>query len=613
MTERILFKFIPSSVWLLILLLMIPSTTLAGDDNKTVSESKSIQLARINISGSLSDALPPDNPFGSSPMYFKKLLDLIKKAAKDDEIGGIELKVSSPSIGLGKLHELNSAIKAFKTTGKKVFGYAESLGTPDLLILSLCDYLAIPESGTVLIPGLNIEALYYKELFERIGVTYLVEHIGNYKSAYENYRLDSMSKENREVLECLLDANYNNIVTTIAENRNIDQLSVIHAIDEAILLPEKALEYGLIDEICYRDQYENHIKTLLKSKDFTVNKKYGKSQTDLDFDNPFVFFSQIMSSLKGKNKSSSKNPKIALIYASGIIHSGKNSMDFLSGEVSIGSDTISKAILEAANDSTVKAIILRVNSPGGSGLASDIIWRAEMLAKEKKPLIVSMSDVAASGGYYIACPANIILAEANTITGSIGVVSAMPNISKTLDKLGIKVERISRGKNSGMMSLFTPVEEVNMNVLTSYMEDFYWKFVDRVAAGRKMTKEQVHEVAQGRVWTGKQALKNGLIDAIGGLEDAIHIAKLRAGLTDDENWELTEMPRSEDFFESLSENFGLRVSSLLSKFSSLNAFEALVLENPEIKSRLARLNSVFKLCQNERVLLLMPMDISIQF
>jgi len=288
-------------------------------------------------------------------------------------------------------------------------------------------------------------------------------------------------------------------------------------------------------------------------------------------------------------------------------------MDFLSGEVSIGSDTISKAILEAANDSTVKAIILRVNSPGGSGLASDIIWRAEMLAKEKKPLIVSMSDVAASGGYYIACPANIILAEANTITGSIGVVSAMPNISKTLDKLGIKVERISRGKNSGMMSLFTPVEEVNMNVLTSYMEDFYWKFVDRVAAGRKMTKEQVHEVAQGRVWTGKQALKNGLIDAIGGLEDAIHIAKLRAGLTDDENWELTEMPRSEDFFESLSENFGLRVSSLLSKFSSLNAFEALVLENPEIKSRLARLNSVFKLCQNERVLLLMPMDISIQF
>lgn len=587
---------------------------LAKDKAKDKESSPPIMLARVKLSGSLADALPQQNPFGPSPAYFKSQLDLIRKAAKDDEIAGIDLRVDSPLIGTSKVSELVGVLREFKESGKKIFGFAEEMGMKDLMIYSCCDYLAIPESGVVIMPGLNAEIMYYKKFFELLGIEYIVEHIGDYKSAYENYHLDGMSEENRLVLENLLDTIYFTIVSTIADNRGIETLKVIQAIDEGILCPRKALAYGLVDEVCYHDQYEEHVKKMLKAEEIEVEEKYGRKDKDLDLDNPLVLFSQLMSAFQEGKKKESKKPKIALIYASGQIYSGKNKVDPFSGEVTIGSDTLVEAIESAAEDETVKAIVLRINSPGGSGLASDMIWRAEKLAKAKKPFIVSMADVAGSGGYYIAHLADVIVAQPSTLTGSIGVVSAIPNASKTMDKLGIKIERLQRGKNAGLFSVFTPVEEVNIHALTSYMESFYWDFVDKVAAGRGMTREAVHKVAQGRVWTGKQALENGLVDALGGLDDALRIARLKAGFTDETDWELKEMPKAPDFFESLSESFGVRMAlHQVVKALGLKPMEAMLLEMPEIRTRIGRLASMLELCRNENRLLVMPMDIQVNF
>jgi protease-4 len=597
---------------LIVMLALVCRPALARDPDQKAPEQKEVKLARITIKGSLPDSLPQVNPFGPSPMYFRKQLELIREAAEDNAVNGIELKVSSPAIGFGKVKELNDTLAEFKESGKKIFGYAESLSMKDLMILSMCDHLAIPESGVVILPGLNAEIMYYKGLFEKLGIKFLVEHIGDYKSAYENYHLPGMSDANRKVLESLLTQYYSYIVETIATNRGLDKQQVIQAIDQAIITPKQAKEFGLVDALCYRDQYEDHLKSVLEVDKIEVDKKYGKEDKDLDMDNPLVLFSQIMTSLSGKKKKESKNPKIALIYASGPINSGKNSVDPFSGESTIGSDTLAEAIKEAGDDDTVKAIVMRVNSPGGSGLASDIIWHAAMNAKAKKPFIISMADVAGSGGYYISMMADLIVAQPNTLTGSIGVVSAMPNLHGSMEKLGINVERIAYGKNSGLMSPFTPPDKVNLKRLTGYMENFYWDFVDKVAQGRKMSRDEVHAIAQGRVWTGTQALENGLVDALGGLSDAMEIAKIKAGLTTE--WELKEMPEPPDFFESLSEAMGVR--TLLKQVASaagMNTAESLLLDHPEIKARLERLLNVFRVCRNESLLLLMPMDVQVNF
>jgi len=575
-------------------------------------ECKTVKLAKIVITGSIEDALPPTSPFGPAPIYFKKLLDIIEQAAEDEEIEGLYLEVSSPAIGNAKVRELRAALEAFKDSGKKIYSYTESIGLKDLVLLATCDHLATPEAGMVIIPGFSIESLYYKDLFEKIGFKMVVDHIGDYKSAYENFHLDGMSDQLREVLSCILDEFYDSTVSMIAESRGVAECTVKEAIDKALLDAKTAKALGLIDAVVYKDQFDEFLKKDLKADKVEIVGKYGCESLDLDTTNFFALFSQIMSSMSEKSKPKSKNPKIAIIYASGPIHSGKNSVDPFSQSHSIGSDTMVEAIQEAADDETVKAIVMRVDSPGGSGLASDLIWRAQCEAKKKKkPLIVSMADVAGSGGYYIAMAADVILAEPGTITGSIGVVSAFPNLHGSLEKLGIKVERLSRGKNAAMLSTFAPPEEVDISLLTRYMERFYWDFVDKVAAGRNMTRAQVHKLAQGRVWTGRQAVENGLIDEIGSFSDAINVARAMAGLTDDDKWETLELPEAPDFFDALSESFG--ISTQMQGMAGLVGLEWGVLSTvPELREALSHISTFINLAREETILYMMPQEIIVR-
>ena len=609
---RLITKSVGVTAVLLAVALFVSSAVLIAGEDK--AEEKVVQLAKISISGALGDNLPADNPFGPQSVHFRGLLQTIKDAAEDDEIAGLFLSVNSPAIGFAKVREVRDALTEFKDSGKKIFAYTEGAGLKDMTILSMCDFLALPESGGVIMPGFNIEVMYYRDFFEKIGFRMLVEHIGDFKSAYENMHLDGMSSANRKVLNILLDEFYNTAIEMIAEGRGISEENVALGVDRAVLTPREAHGLGLFDEVMYRDEFDAHLKKEFKADKIKILGKYGQDSLDLDTTNPLALFSQIMKALQGSKKPKSKNPKIAVIYGTGPISSGKNSVDFMSGGATMGSVTMVKAINEAAKDDTVKAIVLRVDSPGGSGLASDMIWRAECEAKKKKPFIVSMGDVAGSGGYYIAMAADVIIAEPGTITGSIGVVSAIPNVHGCLEKLGIKVERLTRGRNASLNSLMAPPSEVNLSILTDYMESFYWEFVDtgaagRTAAGTAMTREQVHKIAQGRVWTGRQALENGLIDATGSLADAIEVARVKAGLTDADKWEIVESPEPPDFFAALTGGDDSEARAMLSHIlgqetTTMVLFEAF----PELRQVLANFFSFVRVAKDETYMYMMPME-----
>ena len=609
---RLITKSVGVTAVLLAVALFVSSAVLIAGEDK--AEEKVVQLAKISISGALGDNLPADNPFGPQSVHFRGLLQTIKDAAEDDEIAGLFLSVNSPAIGFAKVREVRDALTEFKDSGKKIFAYTEGAGLKDMTILSMCDFLALPESGGVIMPGFNIEVMYYRDFFEKIGFRMLVEHIGDFKSAYENMHLDGMSSANRKVLNILLDEFYNTAIEMIAEGRGISEENVALGVDRAVLTPREAHGLGLFDEVMYRDEFDAHLKKEFKADKIKILGKYGQDSLDLDTTNPLALFSQIMKALQGSKKPKSKNPKIAVIYGTGPISSGKNSVDFMSGGATMGSVTMVKAINEAAKDDTVKAIVLRVDSPGGSGLASDMIWRAECEAKKKKPFIVSMGDVAGSGGYYIAMAADVIIAEPGTITGSIGVVSAIPNVHGCLEKLGIKVERLTRGRNASLNSLMAPPSEVNLSILTDYMESYYWDFVDKVAAGRTaagtaMTREQVHKIAQGRVWTGRQALENGLIDATGSLADAIEVARVKAGLTDADKWEIVESPEPPDFFAALTGGDDSEARAMLSHIlgqetTTMVLFEAF----PELRQVLANFFSFVRVAKDETYMYMMPME-----
>jgi protease IV len=592
-------------------LLLSPMSLNAGEEKE--AKEKTIKLAKINVAGAFHDSLPAESPFGPKTFHFRELLNTIRKAMNDDEVAGLLLNVNSPSLGFAKVGELRNVLSEFKDSGKKIYAYTEGASLKDMQVLSMADFLALPESGGVIMPGFNIEVMYYKGFFEKIGFKMLVEHVGDFKSAYENFHLDGMSDANRKVLNCILDEFYSLTTTMIAEGRGISKETVGMGIDRAILTVKEAKGLGLIDAVMYRDQFDAYVKKELKADKLKILKKYGKDSLDLDTTNPLVLMTQIMAVFRKKDKEKTDNPKIAVIYASGPISSGKNSMDPFSSSPTIGSDTTVKAINAAANDDTVKAIVLRVDSPGGSGLASDMIWRAECEAKKKKPLIVSMADVAASGGYYIAMTADVILAEPGTITGSIGVVSAVPNFHGTLEKLGIKVENITRGQNANFLSGTADPDKVNLGILADYMSKFYWDFVDKVAAGRGMTRHQVHELAQGRVWTGNQALANGLVDGLGGLEDAIEVARIKAGLTEDDKWEIVESPEAPDFFAAIMDG-DIRVRTMLtSAFGLDDAAGMLLLDTvPELRQALGNLFSFIKVAREETCLYMMPMEIMVK-
>ncbi|HET6573772.1 MAG TPA: signal peptide peptidase SppA [Fimbriiglobus sp.] len=531
------------------------------DDKKPADdkpEGKVARVAHIKLSGDLDESpVPADALFGKPPENLRIKLDRIKKAAKDDRISALYVELKDLGIGFGKVNEVRKAIADFRKAGKKAFAYAESLGTREYLVALACDEIAVPESGELNLYGLRAEVTFYKDTLDLLKLKADVLKMGAYKSAVEPFISDKMSPENREQITALLDDNYDHeIVADIVKGRPHKQWTAADVkaiIDQGPFTAKKAHELGLVDKLLYDDQLEAHFKKELKADEVRVQKDYAKAKgAELDFSNPFA----MLSALSPKTPKASKEPKIAVVYAVGGIASGKGGADPLMGGETMGSDTMVKAIRQADGDATVKAIVLRVDSPGGSALASDVIWRALKVCK--KPVVVSMGDVAASGGYYIAAAGRKIYAEPATITGSIGVFG-MKLVTGGLEEwAGMKTVVISRGKNSGISSTTFAWSDSERKALTEYIEGTYDQFLDKALAGRKaagndMTRDELVKLAGGRVWTGRQAKANGLVDELGTLDDAIAGAKKLAGIDPKTEMELLILPKAESFLDKLME------------------------------------------------------------
>ncbi|MBA2340684.1 MAG: S49 family peptidase, partial [Pyrinomonadaceae bacterium] len=449
-----------------------------GDDAPTVRDN-SVLVLRVH--GAMPDYVPEDQFmerfFGADDSSLANLLVQLKKAKVDKRIGGILLEVDFSAAGWAKADELRDAITDFRASGKPIYAYIELGADKEYYIATACDKIFVPPVGDLFIDGLASEAMFYRGSLDKLGIYPDFAQIGKYKNAPDQYTRREMSDAQREVTNAILDDIFNRIVTTIASSRHKTPDEVRALIDTAPHRAPKAVEAGLIDGALYREQVESELKKRLNYKDDEKLRTVAASD---------------YRRVKPESLKLNTGERIAVIYASGDINSGSSGGGGPFGDQSIGSDTLVKAVNDARDDKTVRAIVLRVDSPGGSAYASDLIWHAVEEAKKKKPVVVSMSDVAASGGYYIAANANRIIAEPSTITGSIGIYAGKPVLKGFYDWIGVSSEYTLRGKNAGMYretEPFTPEERAKFEGMIG---NFYYNaFLPRVAQGRGRTTEYI--------------------------------------------------------------------------------------------------------------------------
>ncbi len=483
-----------------------------------------------------------DNPFSNlnfGPFASAKQLGLndilkaIENAKEDPKIKGIYIQAVSVSAGGATVEEIRDALIDFKESGKFIISYSDIYSQKAYYLASVSDNIYMNPEGGMEWMGLRGEVMFYKNALEKLGIEPQIIRHGKFKSAVEPFMLDKMSDANREQMLTFMGSIWNHWVKGVSESRNISVEELNRYADEMLISNAKrSVEYGLIDSLIYKDELIDKLKKLTETKDkddlTTITlAKYIKAPSPI------------------KKKGLAKN-KIAVVYAQGEINMGEGQ------DGTIGSETISKAIREARRDSSIKAIVFRVNSPGGSALASEVIWREVVLAKQTKPVIISMGDLAASGGYYIAAPGDVILASPTTLTGSIGVFGMYFSVKEGMNKkLGLTVDVVKTNKYSDFGSMYRPLTAEERAISQQGVEDIYQTFIGHVAEGRGITKDEVDAVGQGRVWSGANAMDIKLVDEFGGLKRAIAIAAEKAGV---EEYRVVDLPKQKDPIQALMED-----------------------------------------------------------
>jgi protease-4 len=510
---------------------------------------KVIRLVSFPVRGSFPETNAQSGPFGAMDSTLTRLMQRIAKATEDKNISGIILRIRNPSIGRGKVDELRGAIARARAAGMKVYADLEMATATDYLIACSCDEIFMPPSGSLLITGVRAEINFYKGLLEKIGAKAEILQVGDFKGAGEPYTRSSMSPELRKQYESIVSDLYEQLVSAIANARKLDPQRIRELLDTGLFMAADAKKAGLIDHVAYGNQFDAAILEGTKNSKVTIVKNYGKKKQDTDFSG-FAGMMKLMNLLINDSSSSSspRGEKIALIYAAGVIVNDDSAISFLGGN-SVAANTLIEALKKAANDDEVKAIVLRIDSPGGSALASDLIWH--QIRQSKKPVIASMGDMAASGGYYIAMAADTIFAQPSTLTGSIGVIGGKIALGDTLQKMGVTTDIVSRGKSSGLFSIITPYSTSERESLQKMMEEIYHQFTTKAAQSRKMELAKMRQLAEGKVFTGRQAKKLGLVDKVGTLYDAIVAAKEAAGLPTDKKIEMLILPKPKSFLEQL--------------------------------------------------------------
>lgn len=534
-------------IFFVVLLIGVVKTSLK-EENVSVSNNSVLflNLDQVITERTADDPLsrlPIVGSDGDKNIGFNDMIRALKKAKKDDNIKCVYLTVSSPQAGFATMKEIRDALIDFKTSKKKIIAYSEVYTQGAYYLASVADKVYLNPEGALEFKGLKSETMFFKGALEKLGIEAQIIRVGNYKSAVEPFFADKMSDKNREQVTAYLHGLYGTFLDGIAKSRNISTETLFQIADDyKIQQPKDALAYKMVDELKYKDQIIEELKSLSG----TAKKNNLTSISINDY-----------ARNAAKDQHTSGDRKVAVIYANGDITGGEGS------DEQIGSERISKAIRKARLDENIKAVVLRVNSPGGSALASDVIWREIVLTRKVKPVVASFGDVAASGGYYIACAADSIFVQPNTITGSIGVFGVIPNFQKLFnDKLGITFDGVKTGKYADIMSVDRPMTAGERLIVQNDVNRVYDSFITRVAEGRKKTKAYIDSIGGGRVWVGTDAVRIGLADRTGSFNDAIVAAAKKAKIQD---YVVVEYPEKRDPFKSLMENTTDKVRTYYAK------------------------------------------------
>ena len=492
----------------------------------------------LNVRGDLQEIEPVGvlgQLFEASPTV-RSVVDALRKAKVDRRVTSVIIRPASTAALWGKVQEVRDAIVDFRRSGKPAIGFLEYGGEQEFYLASACDKVFLSPTATLDLTGIASYELFLRGALDKIGAYPDTLHIGEYKTASNTFTEHTFTPAHREMAESLNADLYEQLVRGLADGRHKKESEIRQLIDHGPFLPEDAIRAGLIDDVAYEDEIDDKVKLSPRGTAHFL--------TDADY--------RHTSPLSvGLNR----GPRIAVIYASGVIASGESNYDTAGGGV-VGSNTMLEYLRKARADGSIKAIVLRVDSPGGSAIASDIIWREVMLTRNVKPVIASMSDVAASGGYYIAMPAHAIVAQPATLTGSIGVVMLKFVIDGTLKKLGLNMEGVKDGRYADLYSPVKPFTPEERARIQQQMQATYDTFVEKAAQGRNTTPEKIDAIAQGRVWTGAQAKQLGLVDELGGLQRALAVAKQRAKLSPDSEVELVVFPGKKSFYDLLKDPLG---------------------------------------------------------
>ncbi len=527
--------------------------TVAKTQKTEKSEEKSVKkpvVVLLTLKGEYPEGAGSPGLFGELQPSLAALVQRIDAAAADKDVAAVWLKIEDLAIGRGKIYELRAAIARVRKAKKPVYAELTTADASAYLIAGSCDQIVMPPSGMLIIPGVRAEVTFFKGLLDKLGLKFEALQMGKYKGAAEPLTRSAMSEPLRESLTALLDDMYDDLVLTLAADRKMQDYKVKTLLDQGLFTAAAAKKAGLIDDVLYADQLQDAIEKFLKADEVEVVASYRKKRIDADFSGISGMMKLFGMFLGDKpSQAPGQKQKIAVVYAVGPIMEGKSRSDMFGDSSYVGSTTIVAALRKAADDDKVAAVVLRVDSPGGSATASDLIWRETV--RIKKPVVASMGDVAGSGGYYIAMGAKKIIAAPGTLTGSIGVIGGKLVTGGLYGKLGITTEVISRGANSGAISSTQPFTPEERKAWTELLEETYRQFVGKAAEGRKMPFEKLDELAQGRVYTGRMAQKLGLVDSLGTLEDAIAAAKTAAGLKADAEVDLMVLPEPRSMFEQL--------------------------------------------------------------
>lgn len=501
---------------------------------------------------------------GGEPLSMHDIWLNFQKAKADRNIKGILLRIGMLQCDWAKINEIRDLVLDFRSTGKHTYAYIEEALDFDkeYFLATACDQIFLHPLGALIINGIGGHVPFFKGSLDKLGIEAEIEHVEEYKTAYNMFTEKGFTSSHKEMIESIYESLFTTYVKKIAEARGIEETDVRAMLDKGYFHSELAEESGLVDKLVYEDQLED----ILKNKEMSVrrigHKRYLK--------------------VKVSGSRLNKGKKIALIYGVGTIHSGES----MRGQT-MGSSTIARWLRRARKDKTIAAVVFRVDSPGGSAVASDIIGREVALTKREKPIVVSMSDVAGSGGYWVSMDAHKIVAQPQTLTGSIGVIFGKFNLIKLYEKLGVTAEKVTYGKRADIFSTFRRLTPEERSLLKNEILWTYDHFTTKVAQGRHLTKEEVNDIGRGRVWTGQQAKEIGLVDELGGLSTALKIAKERAGIPEEQSIRLVVWPKKTSLFESF-----FATSMAQSKLFS--------------NKRLEKLVRTLQILENEHVLAIMP-------